>query len=133
MRVMRSPDVTAFFDEATNTVTYVVADPDSGRAAIVDPVLDFTAASGRTSTRSADAVIEFVREREFSIDWLLETHVHADHLSGAPCLREALGGKIAIGEQVTAVQSTFRDIYNLADLATDGYLDLTRLVAGSLR
>jgi len=117
---MSKPNVNAFFDEATFTVTYVVADPTTGRAAVVDPVLDFDPASGRTSTTSADKVIAFVRSENLKIDWVLETHVHADHLSGAPYIREQLGGKTAIGANVTAVQDTFKGVFNLKDLATDG-------------
>jgi glyoxylase-like metal-dependent hydrolase (beta-lactamase superfamily II) len=117
---MSAPSVTAFFDEATFTVTYVVADPDSAHAAIVDPVLDYDPASGRTSTASADKVVAFVRDNNLSIDWVLETHVHADHLSAAPYLREKLGGKIAIGKNVAAVQETFQGVFNIEDLATDG-------------
>ena len=117
---MTKPDVKPFFDEATFTVTYVVSDPATGRAAVVDPVLDFDLASGRTSTASADQVIAFATDNDLSIDWILETHVHADHLSGAPYLREKLGGKAAIGRDVTAVQETFKGVFNLKDLATDG-------------
>ena len=117
---MTQPDVQAFHDEATFTVTYVVSDPATSKAAIVDPVHDFDAASGRISTESADAVIDFVRDRNFDVEWILETHVHADHLSGAPYLQEQLGGKVAIGAQVGAVQETFKRIFNLPDLATDG-------------
>ncbi len=117
---MPKPQVTAFFDEATFTVTYVVADTSTGRAAVVDPVLDYDAASGRTSTTSADEVIGFVKDNGLNIDWILETHVHADHLSGAPYVREHLGGKTAIGRNVTAVQETFKGVFNLKDLATDG-------------
>ena len=117
---MPKPDVKAFFDEATFTVTYVVSDPATSRAAIIDPVLDYDAASGRTSTKSADAVIEYVNEKALGVDWILETHVHADHLSGAPYLKDKLGGKTAIGAPVTAVQETFKQVFNLADLATDG-------------
>jgi len=117
---MSKPNVNAFFDEATFTITYVVADPTTGRAAVVDPVLDFDPASGRTSTTSADKVIEFVKGENLEIDWILETHVHADHLSGAPYIREQLGGKLAIGANVTAVQKTFKGVFNLKDLATDG-------------
>ncbi len=117
---MSRPDVKAFFDEATFTVTYVVSDPATRRAAIIDPVLDYDAASGRTSTTSADALIEYVNENSLGIDWILETHVHADHLSGAPYLKEKLGGQTAIGAQVTAVQEVFKGVFNLADLATDG-------------
>ena len=117
---MTQPDVQAFHDEATFTVTYVVSDPATSRAAIVDPVHDFDAASGRISTISADAVIDYVRRKNLDVDWILETHVHADHLSGAPYLQEQLGGKVAIGAQVGAVQETFKRIFNLDDLATDG-------------
>ena len=117
---MSKPEVNAFFDEATFTVTYVVSDPTTGRAAIIDPVLDFEAASGRTSTASADDVVAYVKKNKLEIDWILETHVHADHISGAPCLKEQLGGQTAIGRGVTAVQSTFKNVFNLADLATDG-------------
>ena len=117
---MKKPEVKAFFDEATFTVTYVVSDPATRRAAIIDPVLDYDPASGRTSTTSADAVIEYVKEQVLDIDWILETHVHADHLSGAPYLQEQIGGQIAIGANVTAVQQTFKKIFNAADLATDG-------------
>jgi glyoxylase-like metal-dependent hydrolase (beta-lactamase superfamily II) len=117
---MTHPDVQAFHDEATFTVTYVVSDPATSKAAIIDPVHDFDAASGRISTESADAVIDYVRASDLEVDWILETHVHADHLSGAPYLQEQLGGKVAIGAQVGAVQETFKRIFNLADLATDG-------------
>jgi len=117
---MNKPTITAFFDEATFTVTYVVVDPDAGRAAIIDPVLDFDAASGRTSTKSADQLIAFVGENKLGVDWILETHVHADHLTAAPYLREKLGGVVGIGEHVTAVQETFKGVFNIGDLATDG-------------
>jgi glyoxylase-like metal-dependent hydrolase (beta-lactamase superfamily II) len=117
---MNQPNVQAFHDEATFTVTYVVSDPATSRAAIIDPVHDFDAASGRISTSSADAVVDYVRSSKLDVEWILETHVHADHLSGAPYLQEQLGGKVAIGAQVGAVQETFKRIFNLDDLATDG-------------
>lgn len=117
---MTKPDVSAFFDEATFTVTYVVSDPATGRAAVVDPVLDFDPASGRTSTSSADEVVAFVKDNKLGVDWILETHVHADHLSGAPYISQSLGGKAAIGKDVTAVQEAFKGVFNLKDLATDG-------------
>ena len=117
---MSAPSVTAFFDEATFTVTYVAADPESAHAAVIDPVLDYDAASGRTSTTSADAVAAFVADNELTVDWILETHVHADHLSAAPYLGEKLGGRIAIGRNVAAVQETFKGVFNIDDLATDG-------------
>jgi glyoxylase-like metal-dependent hydrolase (beta-lactamase superfamily II) len=107
-----SPEVTAFFDEATNTVSYVVREPEGRAAAIVDSVLDFDYASGRTSTDSADAVIAFVRREGLQVEWILETHVHADHLSAAPYLQEKLGGKIGIGENIRVVQDTFGKVFN---------------------
>lgn len=106
------PTVTAFFDEPTFTVSYVVADPTTKKAAIVDSVLDFDPASGRTSRNSADAIIDFVKKEGLEIEWILETHVHADHLSAAPYLKEKLGGKIAIGSNITVVQETFGKIFN---------------------
>ena len=106
------PEVHAFFDQDTFTVTYVVRDPSSMKVAIVDSVLDFDYASGRTDTRSADAVIAFVKDKGFEVEWLLETHVHADHLSAAPYLQRALGGKIAIGENIRVVQDTFGKVFN---------------------
>ena len=117
---MRKPDVQAFFDEATFTVTYVVSDAGSRRAAVIDPVLDYDPASGRTSTRSADDAIEYVRSEGLQLDWILETHVHADHLSGAPHIKKSLGGKTAIGEHVVQVQQTFKRVFNLTDLPADG-------------
>lgn len=117
---MSKPDVKAFFDEATFTVSYVVSDPATGRAAVIDPVLDFDPASGRTSTTSADQIVTFVKENDLTVDWILETHVHADHLSGAPYLKEKLGGQTGIGTGVTAVQATFKNVFNLPGLATDG-------------
>ena len=117
---MKKPNVKAFFDEATFTVSYIVSDPATRKAAVIDPVLDFDSASGRTATKSADNVIEHVREHGLDVDWILETHVHADHLSGAPYVQEQLGGQTAIGAGVTSVQKTFKDIFNAADLAADG-------------
>ncbi|MDH3621504.1 MAG: MBL fold metallo-hydrolase [Gammaproteobacteria bacterium] len=117
---MTKPNVSAFFDEATFTITYVVSDPATGRAAVIDPVLDFDPASGRTSTTSADEVISHITDNDLGVDWILETHVHADHLSGAPYIKEKLGGKAAIGKDVAAVQETFKGVFNLKDLATDG-------------
>lgn len=117
---MSKPDVKAFFDEATFTVSYVVSDPATARAAVIDPVLDFDPASGRTSTTSADQIVNFAKENDLTIDWILETHVHADHLSGAPYLKEKLGGQTGIGTGITAVQATFKSVFNLPGLATDG-------------
>lgn len=104
--------IRTFFDEPTFTATHVVSDPANKRAAIIDSVLDFDHASGRTSTASADAVISYVKSEGFSVDWILETHAHADHLSAAPYLKRALGGKIGVGSNITAVQKTFGEIFN---------------------
>lgn len=113
--------VQSFFDPATSTFTHVVYDQVGGRAAIVDPVLDFDAASGRTRRDSADAVIAFVRAKGLAVDWILETHAHADHLSSAPYLKAELGGRIAIGEAIRRVQGVFKPIFNLEPgFATDG-------------
>jgi len=117
---MTAPNVKAFFDESTFTVSYVVSDPETSRAAIIDPVLDFDAASGRTSTKSADEIVAFVADSELEVDWIFETHVHADHLTGAPYLKDKLGGQTAIGKGVTAVQFEFKGVFNLPDLDTDG-------------
>ena len=103
----------AFFDPATWTVTYVVADTTSHHAAIIDPVLDYDFKSGRTSTASADKVLAYVAAQGLHIDWILETHAHADHLSGAHYMKGRVGGRIAIGENIRAVQSTFKAIFNL--------------------
>ena len=106
------PLVHAFFDEATNTLTYVVQEPEGSACAVIDSVLDFDYASGRTDTRSADAVAGFIRDNGLRLEWVLETHVHADHLSAAPYLQERLGGKIGIGERITFVQETFGKVFN---------------------
>lgn len=107
-----TPKVDAFFDNATNTVSYVIAEPEGRGAAIVDSVLDFDQASGTTGTEQADKIAEFVVAQGLSVHWILETHVHADHLSAAPYLQEKLGGKIGIGAEITAVQDTFGKIFN---------------------
>ncbi|CUH69693.1 Beta-lactamase hydrolase-like protein [Thalassovita autumnalis] len=107
-----TPLVTAFFDNATNTISYVVQDPAGKAAAIVDSVLDFDYSSGRTDTASADEVIAYVQKEGLEVQWLLETHVHADHLSAAPYLQEKLGGKIGIGDQIKIVQDTFGKVFN---------------------
>ncbi len=109
---MLHPEVFSFFDEPTNTASYVLKDPASNAAAIIDSVLDFDAAAGRTSTKAADQLIAFVKEHGFDVQWLLETHVHADHLSGAPYLKDKLGGKIAIGANIVVVQDVFGKVFN---------------------
>lgn len=106
------PEVTAFFDDATNTISYVVRDPNGTSCAIIDSVLDFDYSSGRTDTKSADAVIAFVKEKGYKVEWLLETHVHADHLSAAPYIQERVGGKIGIGDRIKIVQDTFGKVFN---------------------
>jgi len=107
-----SPDVTAFFDEATNTVSYVVHAPGDAAAAIIDSVLDYDPAAGRTDTRSADRIVAHVEAERLAVAWILETHVHADHLSAAPYLQERLGGRIGIGAEITTVQDVFGKIFN---------------------
>lgn len=107
-----APQIKAFFDEPTFTATYVVSDPSSRKAAIVDSVLDFDQASGCTSFESADAVIDYVKQEGLVVEWLLETHAHADHMSAAPYLQEMLGGKLAIGAEIVTVQNVFGKIFN---------------------
>ena len=107
-----TPFVKAFFDEATFTVSYVVRDPNGTACAIVDSVLDFDNASGRTDTTSADAIIAYVQDEGLSVEWILESHVHADHLSAAPYIQEKTGGKIGIGDRITVVQDTFGKVFN---------------------
>lgn len=107
-----TPIVTGFFDDATNTISYLVQDPSGRACAIVDSVLDFDYASGRTDTRSADTIIAYVNEHDLDVQWLLESHAHADHLSAAPYLQEALGGKIGIGDRIQVVQDTFGKVFN---------------------
>ena len=106
------PEVAAFFDPPTNTISYVVKDPASNACAIIDSVMDIDYAAGRISYDSADAIIAFVQKHSLRVEWLIETHVHADHLSGAPYLQQKLGGKIGIGEKITIVQETFGKIFN---------------------
>jgi len=118
-----NPNVQAFFDETTFTVTYVVSDPATGKAAVIDPVLDYDPKSGRTSTRSADKVIAYVHDHSLTVDWLLETHVHADHLSAAPYVKETLGGDVVvgIGDRVPEVQGIFKKVFNEGDgFSADG-------------
>jgi len=106
------PVVASFFDEPTNLASYIVSDPASGRAAIVDSLLDYDAAAGRTACRSAEALAAHATEHGLGVDWLLETHVHADHLSAGPWLKQRLGGTLAIGREIAAVQRVFAEIFN---------------------
>lgn len=113
--------VEPFFDPATFTYSYVVSDPASRRCAVVDSVLDYDPAAGRTRTASADRLIAYVREQGLTLEWILETHVHADHLSAAPYIQRQLGGRLAIGEHITVVQRTFGTLFNAErGFATDG-------------
>ncbi len=107
-----TPEVKAFFDNATNTVSYVVKDPNSNKCAIIDSVLDFDYASGHTDTKSADEVIAYVKAEGLEPEWLLESHVHADHLSAAPYIQAEVGGKIGIGDQISVVQDVFGKVFN---------------------
>jgi glyoxylase-like metal-dependent hydrolase (beta-lactamase superfamily II) len=115
------PDVDGFFDEATFTVSYVVSDPETRHCAIVDSVLDYNPNSARTSHTSADQIIEYVRDNGLKVEWILETHVHADHLSAAPYLKQQMGGRIGIGANITTVQKVFGKIFNAGlKFPTDG-------------
>lgn len=115
------PNVQGFFDPDTFTVSYIVSDPATGACAVIDSVLDFDQAAGRTKTRSADALISEIRARNLKVEWILETHVHADHISAAPYIRSQVGGRIGIGAQVTQVQKVFGDLFNAgSEFARDG-------------
>ena len=110
-----------FFDPATFTYSYVVSDPQTRQCAVIDSVLDYDPASGRTSHATAQRLVDYVREQDLKVQWLLETHVHADHLSAAPYLRQQLGGQLAIGDRITVVQDTFGKLFNAGTgFATDG-------------
>ena len=114
-------NVEAFLDEDTETWSYVVYDHSGGRAAVIDPVLDFDPKSGSTDTKGAERLVHFVRDNDLTLDWILETHAHADHLSAAPFIRNTLRGKLAIGEHITEVQSIFKRLFNLgAEFVADG-------------
>lgn len=108
----RKPDIKMFFDEPTFTFSYVVSDPETKKAAIVDSVLNYDPKSGRTSKTSADEVIAYLKDQGLDVEWILETHVHADHLSAAPYLKEQLGGKLAIGSNIKVVQDVFGKVFN---------------------
>jgi glyoxylase-like metal-dependent hydrolase (beta-lactamase superfamily II) len=114
------PNIQPFFDEATFTVTYLVSDPATKKAAIIDSVLDFDPKSGRTSTASADAVLKAAKSKGLSVEWILETHAHADHLSASVHLKAQTGAKVAIGENIAKVQKVFRPIFNAKDVMGDG-------------
>jgi glyoxylase-like metal-dependent hydrolase (beta-lactamase superfamily II) len=115
------PEIKAFFHGPSYTVTYVVSDPETGKCAIIDSVLDYDPKSGRTWTEAADVVVSYVRSKNLSVDWILETHVHADHLTAAPYLKEKLGGTVCIGSNVPAVQEVFKGVFNAEkDMPVDG-------------
>ncbi len=115
------PVIHSVFDKNTNTVSHIVADPVSRECAVIDPVMDFDLASGQTGTTSADHLIDIIRQQSLSLRWILETHVHADHLSSAAYLRQSLGGQVCISEKICAVQQEFARLYNIAeDVALDG-------------
>ncbi len=119
-KVLR-PSIAGFFDEATNTISYVVHDPATNEAAIIDSVLDYDAAAGRTSNGSADLIIEYVTKNDLTVTWLIETHAHADHISAAPYLQEKLGGRLAIGREIIRVQEVFGKLFNAGtDFQRDG-------------
>ena len=111
-----SPDVVCFFDNKTNSASYVVSDPETGQAAVIDPVLDFDPVSGRTATDSAEKIAGHVSANNLTVDWIIETHVHADHLTASVWLKEKLGGKTGIGAGIAVVRATFGELFNAADV-----------------
>lgn len=133
-----SPDVVGVFDPATHTVSYLVSDPATGAAALIDPVLDYDPASARTSTASVERLLEMVRERGLKLERVLETHAHADHLTGAHEIKERTGAPVGIGRQITAVQKTFAPLFEASDVSPDGvafdalYADGDGFALGSL-
>ena len=114
------PAIKAFFDEPTNTVSYLVSDPQTGFGAVIDPVLDYDHRSGKADVRSAEAILKYAAEQGVTIAWVLETHAHADHLSGAPYIKARTGAKVAIGEHIRDVQRIFRPVFNALDVSGDG-------------
>lgn len=115
-----NPTIEAFFDEPTNTVSYLVSDPATKAAAVIDPVLDYDQAAGQVDTRSVEAILARAAAQHLTIVWALETHAHADHLSGSPYIKAKTGAKIGIGEHIKDVQRIFRPVFDLTDLKTDG-------------
>lgn len=112
--------IQGFFDEATNTITYLVSDPETSIAAVIDPVLDYDHRSGKASTASADRVLEAAKQQNLTVVWVLETHAHADHLSAAPHIKQQTGAQIVIGAHIKEVQKIFRPVFNLDDISEDG-------------
>ncbi|NGX94457.1 MAG: MBL fold metallo-hydrolase [Candidatus Afipia apatlaquensis] len=115
-----TPDIQAFFDEPTNTISYLVSDPSTGQSAVIDPVLDYDPKSGEVDTRSVETILKAAADRKLTIVWALETHAHADHLSGAPYIKAKTGAQIGIGEHIKDVQRIFRPIFNATDMKPDG-------------
>jgi glyoxylase-like metal-dependent hydrolase (beta-lactamase superfamily II) len=134
-----APQVQAFFDEPTNTVSYLVSDPATKKGAVIDPVLDYDHRSGVASVKSPDAILAAAREAGIDIEWVLETHAHADHLSGAPYMKQKTGAKVGIGEHIKDVQQIFRAVFNITDVSGDGsefdhlFGDGERFTIGSLQ
>jgi len=132
------PQIEAFFDEPTNTVSYLVADPQSRKALVIDPVLDYDHKSGVVDTASVEKILATAKERGLTIEWAVETHAHADHLSGAPYIKARTGARIGIGEHIKDVQAIFRPVFNATDLKTDGsdfdhlFTDGERFAVGGL-
>jgi glyoxylase-like metal-dependent hydrolase (beta-lactamase superfamily II) len=116
----QAPVIRAFFDEPTNTVSYLVHDPESRHAAVIDPVLDYDHRTGKATTASSDAILTEAAKLDLTIDWVLETHAHADHLSGAPYIKLKTGAKVGIGEHIRSVQKIFRPVFNATDISGDG-------------
>ena len=133
-----APTIQAFFDEPTNTVSYLVSDPATRRAAVIDPVLDYDHRTGKASAKSADAILDVAAAGNLTIEWVLETHAHADHLSGAPYVKLKTGAKVGIGEHIREVQKIFRPVFNATDVTGDGsefdhlFKDGERFQLGSL-
>lgn len=116
----QNPDIRAFFDEATNTISYLVSDPATKRAAVIDPVLDFNHRTGKASAKGARTILDAAKRAGLTIDWVLETHVHADHLTAAPFIKRETGAKVGIGEHIRDVQAIFRPIFNATDVSGSG-------------
>lgn len=127
------PDVKAFFHDQSHTVSYVVTEPDGNHCAIIDPVLDFDPRSGRTATTAADEIVSYLTQRSLIVDWILETHVHADHLSAAPYIQSTVGGQLGIGEYITEVQDLFKNLFNAEPEFTADGRQFDQLLSGGDR
>ena len=127
------PDIKAFFHDQSHTVSYVVTEPDGNHCAIIDPVLDFDPRSGRTATTAADEIVSYLTQRSLIVDWILETHVHADHLSAAPYIQSTVGGQLGIGEYITEVQDLFKNLFNAEPGFTADGRQFDQLLSGGDR